>query len=50
MKLTLDALKEAVEKDAAIRRVRRLQPVGKPGKKILPPTYPGERIYVLDRL
>ncbi len=43
MKLTLDTLKEAVEKDAAIRRVQRLQPVGGPGDKLFPPTYPGER-------
>ncbi len=43
MKLTLDALKEAVEKDAAIRRVRRLQLAGGLGDKIFPPTYPGER-------
>lgn len=43
MKLTLDALKETIEKDAAIRRVQRLQPVGGPGDKIFPPTYPGER-------
>ncbi len=42
MKLTLDALKEAVEEDAAIRRVQRLQPVGGPGDKLFPPTYPGE--------
>lgn len=42
MKLTLDALRLAVEKDAAIRRVQRLQPAGGPGDKIFPPTYPGE--------
>ncbi len=41
MKLTLDTLKEAVEEDAAIRRVQRLQPVGGPGDKLFPPTYPG---------
>lgn len=42
MELTLDVLKGVVEKDAAIRRVQRLQPVGGPGDKIFPPTYPGE--------
>ncbi len=35
-------LKAAVNKDAAIRRVQRLQPAGGPGDKIFPPTYPGE--------
>src|SRR6266536_2800908 len=43
MTLTLDRLRQAVAKDAAIRRVQRLQPVGGPGDKIFPPTYPGER-------
>ena len=38
MKLTLDALREAAAKDSAIRRVRRLQPVGGPGDKTFPPT------------
>ena len=33
----------AIERDAAIRRVQRLQPVGGEGDKIFPPTYPGER-------
>ena len=42
-KLTLERLREAVAKDAAIRRVQRLQPVGGVGDKIFPPTYPGER-------
>ena len=42
MKLTLDTLKKAVEEDAAIRRVQRPQPVGGPGDKLFPPTYPGE--------
>ncbi len=42
MKLTLDTLKEAVEKDAAFRRRRRLQPAGGVGDKLFPPTYPGE--------
>lgn len=31
-----------VAADAALRRRRRLQPVGGPGDKIFPPTYPGE--------
>lgn len=38
-----DRLVHAVQHDAAIRRVRRLQPTGGPGDKIFPPTYPGER-------
>jgi len=38
--LTLDRLRDAVAKDAAIRRVQKLQPVGGPGDKIFPPTYP----------
>jgi len=42
MELTLEGLKDTVEKNAAIRRVQRLQPVGGPGDKIFPPTYPGE--------
>ncbi|MCC6779312.1 MAG: type I-U CRISPR-associated protein Cas7 [Hyphomicrobiales bacterium] len=42
MTLTLERLREAVTKDAAIRRVQKLQPVGGPGDKIFPPTYPGE--------
>lgn len=40
---TLDRLVEALRSDAAVRRVRRLQPTGGPGEKIFPPTYPGER-------
>lgn len=36
-------LAAAIERDAAIRRVQRLQPVGGKGDKIFPPTYPGER-------
>jgi hypothetical protein len=43
MTLTLKRLREAVAKDAAIRRVQKLQPVGGPGDKIFPATYPGER-------
>src|SRR5580698_2114119 len=37
-----DRLVRAVREDAAIRRVRRLQPTGGPGDKIFPPTYPGD--------
>lgn len=40
MTLTLERLRDAVAKDAAIRRVQRLQPVGGAGDKIFPPTYP----------
>ncbi len=39
----LERLTHAVQEDAAIRRVRRLQPAGGAGDKIFPPTYPGER-------
>lgn len=39
----LERLIRAVQDDAAIRRVLRLQPTGGPGDKIFPPTYPGER-------
>lgn len=41
--ITLDRLRDAVENDAAIRRVRHLQPAGGAGDKIFPPTYPGDR-------
>jgi CRISPR-associated protein Csb1 len=41
--LTIDRLTQAVQGDAAIRRVRRLQPIGGKGDKIFPPTYPGDR-------
>jgi CRISPR-associated protein Csb1 len=41
--LTLQRLVRAVEEDAAIRRVRELQPTGGRGDKIFPPTYPGAR-------
>jgi CRISPR-associated protein Csb1 len=41
-KLTLARLTKAVHEDAALRRVRRLQPAGGAGDKIFPPTYPGE--------
>ena len=40
MPFTLDALAEAVAQHAAFRRRRRLQPVGGPGDKLFPPTYP----------
>ncbi|HOM53819.1 MAG TPA: type I-U CRISPR-associated RAMP protein Csb1/Cas7u [Phycisphaerae bacterium] len=43
MELTAEILKKTVEQDAAIRRVQKLMPVGGPGEKIFPPTYPGER-------
>jgi CRISPR-associated protein Csb1 len=43
MALTLNRLREAVAKDAAIRRVQKLQPAGGPGDKVFPPTYPGGR-------
>ena len=39
--LDLTRLDEAMAGDAAIRRIRRLQPAGGPGEKIFPPTYPG---------
>lgn len=42
MELTLDVLTNVVKEDAAIRRIQRLQPVGGPGDKVFPPTYPGE--------
>ena len=41
--IDLKTLAEAVGRDAAFRRVRRLQPVGGQGDKIFPPTYPPER-------
>ena len=43
MTLDVEVLIEAVAQDAALRRVRRLQPVGGVGDKIFPPTYPPER-------
>jgi CRISPR-associated protein Csb1 len=42
MVLTLERLRDAVATDAAIRRVRGLQPAGGVGDKIFPPTYPGD--------
>lgn len=41
MAITLEQLQNVVAKDAAIRRVQRLQPAGGPGDKIFPSTYPG---------
>ncbi len=43
MTIDLNALKRAVCEDAAIRRLQRLQPIGGPGDKIFPPTYPPAR-------
>lgn len=43
MELTYEVLSKTVQEHAAIRRIQRLQPVGGPGDKIYPPTYPGER-------
>ena len=42
MSFAYDDLSQAVAVHAAIRRRRRLQPVGGKGDKIFPPTYPGE--------
>ncbi len=39
----LERLKQLVQDDAAIRRVRRMQPAGGAGDKIAPPTYLSER-------
>lgn len=39
----LERVTKAIRKDAAIRRVRRMQPVAGQGGKIFPPTYPGDR-------
>lgn len=43
MGITLSELTTAVQQDAAIRRVQRLQPAGGAGDKLYPPTYPGAR-------
>ena len=43
MMIGLQTLREAVDGDAAFRRIRRLQPIGGQGDKIFPPTYPSER-------
>ncbi len=40
MRLTIEALADATAQHAALRRRRRLQPVGGPGDKLFPPTYP----------
>lgn len=40
--MTLLELESAVASGAALRRIRRLQPVGGPGDKVFPPTFPGE--------
>ena len=40
MTINLQELQRAISDDAAIRRNRRLQPVGGQGDKIFPPTYP----------
>src|SRR5215472_15768388 len=42
MTVTFESLRAVVANAAAIRRVRKLQPVGGAGDKIFPPTYPGE--------
>lgn len=43
MTMDVQALAKAISDGAAFRRISRLQPVGGPGDKIFPPTYPGER-------
>lgn len=40
--MDVNVLGSMVEQEAALRRRQRLQPVGGPGDKIFPPTYPGE--------
>ena len=40
--MDINKLKDMVAEGAALRRRQRLQPVGGPGDKIFPPTYPGE--------
>lgn len=40
--MSFERLQRAIGHDAAIRRVRRLQPTGGRGDKIFPPTYPGQ--------
>lgn len=39
----LDDLRQMLQRGAAIRRVQRLEPVGGPGDKVFPPTYPGNK-------
>lgn len=41
--MEISELQKMVAEGAALRRRQRLQPVGGPGDKIFPPTYPGER-------
>ena len=38
--MTASSLTEAIDSHAALRRIRRLQPIGGPGDKLFPPTYP----------
>jgi CRISPR-associated protein Csb1 len=40
--LSFEALSRAIETDAALRRIAKLQPVGGRGDKVFPPTYPGD--------
>ena len=40
--MDINKLKNMVAEGAALRRRQRLQPVGGPGDKVFPPTYPGE--------
>lgn len=40
---SISILNDAISSHAAIRRIRRLQPVGGVGDKVFPPTYPGEQ-------
>ena len=41
--MEISELQKMVTEGAALRRRQRLQPVGGPGDKVFPPTYPGER-------
>ena len=41
--LRMDRLERAISADAALRRVRRMQPAGGQGDRIFPPTYPGDQ-------
>lgn len=43
MTIEIQTLEDAIDNDAAFRRIRRLQPIGGQGDKIFPPTYPSER-------
>lgn len=40
--MNISELKDMVAEGAALRRRQKLQPVGGPGDKVFPPTYPGE--------